>query len=557
LIATTIERMRLRELLAEQVACSGREAVGPVDVLLLLAVNLAVARDPLYELGGWVDSLDLRPLGFADRPRAHFTDDRFARALDKLYEADRASLQTRLALAILEVFDVKLDQLHNDSTTVKACGRIPGTTASGLELRRGHSKDHRPDLKQLLFTLTISADGAVPIHHRVYSGNRNDATTHIESWECLRALHGRPDFLYVADCKLCTRPQLDHLAARGGRAITVLPRNYLEARAFTDALRAAPRAKKLIWRRSKPGDETTAEYFYLFEGQYRMEQGGYPLYWYGSSEKRQRDRQFRLERLRTAEKALDELAPKLHTPRLSTQAAIRKAYHAILDRYEMHEYLDVRIRTHLERWRTRPRGRPPRVAGRLRVIRQRAWYSLHWARRTEALARQRRVDGVFPLLCTDPTLAPKAVLQAWKYQPRLEKRFEQFKHVHRAAPLLFKKIQRVEAMMFVFFIALMIQALLERAVRQGLEHRQAPPLKLYPEERDAPHATTSQILKTFAGLSTYVLSQDGQSVEAFRDPLSETHRAVLNLLQIDEEAFWSGRRTLEIGAKTAPPSCGM
>ena len=549
--------MRLRELLAEEVAGSGRAAVGPADALLLLAINLAVARDPLYELAGWVDSLDLRPLGFADRPRARFTDDRFARALDKLYEADRASLQTRLALAILKVFDVKLDQLHNDSTTVKACGRISGTTASGLELRRGHSKDHRPDLKQLLFTLTISADGAVPIHHHVYPGNRNDAATHIESWDCLRALHGRPDFLYVADCKLCTRPQLDHLAARGGRAITVVPRNFFEARAFTEALRAAARTRTLIWRRSKPGDETTTEYFYLFEGRYQMEPAGYPIYWYCSSEKRQRERQFRVERLRAAEKALGELAPKLHTPRLSTQAAIRKACRAILDRYEMHDYLDVHIRTHLERWRARPRGRPPRVPGRLRVIRQRAWYSLQWVRRTEALARQRRVDGVFPLLCTDPTLTPKAVLQAWKYQPRLEKRFEQFKHVHRAAPLLFKKIQRVEAMMFVFFVALMIQALLERAIRQGLDQRQAPPLKLYPEERDAPHATTSQILKTFAGLSTYVLSQDGQPAEVFRDPLSETHRAVLDLLQIEEEAFWSGRRSPEFAAQTALASCGM
>jgi transposase len=96
---------------------------------------------------------------------------------------------------------------------------------------------------------------------------------------------------------------------------------------------------------------------------------------------------------------------------------------------------------------------------------------------------------VVPLLCTDPAVLPKAVLQAYKFQARLEKRFSQFKHVHRAAPLLFKKIRRVEANMFLFFIALLIQALLERELRKRLAERDLPPLKLYPEDREAPHPT--------------------------------------------------------------------
>jgi len=57
--------------------------------------------------------------------------------------------------------------------------------------------------------------------------------------------------------------------------------------------------------------------------------------------------------------------------------------------------------------------------------------------------------------------------------------------------------------MFIFFIALMIQALIERQVRQRLKETCAHPLKLYPEDRDAPHPTTSQVLKTFDGLSSY------------------------------------------------------
>ena len=51
----------------------------------------------------------------------------------------------------------------------------------------GYSKDHRPDLKQLLFILTTDADGGVPVQFRTADGNTNDSITHIETWTTLRS----------------------------------------------------------------------------------------------------------------------------------------------------------------------------------------------------------------------------------------------------------------------------------------------------------------------------------------------------------------------------------
>lgn len=539
LIEVILRRMGLREILTEALGLSAREAISSADVLMLLAMNLALAKDPLYELAEWIDSLDLRPLGFDQRPTARFTDDRFGRALDKLYLADRASLQTRLVLATVRAFDVKLDRIHNDSTSVKACGRIPGKTRTGLELRQGYSKDHRPDLKQLVFSLSISADGSVPIHHRVYPGNTNDDTTHIETWNYLRSLHGRTDFLYVADGKLCTRSQLAHIVEQGGRAITIVPQPRKESKAFLGTLRAGPVTKKPIWRRPKPCREKLTEYFSRFEGEYRMVHGHHPIYWFLSSEKRKRDRYSREQRLLKAEKALRELAPKLNTPRLSKQPPIKKAFEAILTKHQVEPFIGVRIVSHFKVTRRPPRGRPPGEKARYRITKK-VYYSLQWERNAEVLRAERRVDGVFPLLCTDPSLAPREVLKAWKYQPRLEKRFEQLKHVHRAAPLLFKKVERVEANMFVFFVALMAQALLEREVRVALKRHKKAPLKLYPEDRDAAHPTTSQILKTFAGISSYAVEVGSGKLEEYRDELKPVHREVLTLLNMDEDMFWEG-----------------
>lgn len=535
LIDEIMRQIGLREIIADYIPASGRESVPPADVIGLLVANMTIAKDPLYELAQWVESLDLRALGYRKRPAACFSDDRFGRALDKLYYADRASLMTRLVVAAIKTFDVQLNRIHNDSTTVKAFGRIPGRTRTGLELRHGHSKDHRPDLKQLVYNLSITDDGAVPIHHKVYSGNRNDATTHIETWETLRKIHGAADFLYVADCKLCTQKQLAHIVDNGGRAVTILPQNFTEVHDFKQQLRAGARPKRLLWRRPKPMDETGTEYFYLFDGSYRTTHG-HSLYWFVSSEKRLRDRHSRRERLQQAEAALAQLAPKLNARRLKRKPDILRAAEAILQKYHLEGLLNIDIQHHVERWLTRKRGRPGK-----RVQYQhhcRVSYSLHWSRNTDALRAEARTDGVFPLLCTDPDLAPGEVLKAYKFQPQLEKRFCQFKSIHRAAPLLFKKIRRVEANMFVFFLALMIQALLERKLRQRLAQRKFRPLKLYPEDRDAPHPTTSQLFKTFDGLSTYAITHDDHLIEEYRDDLNATHKQVLALLGISEEDYW-------------------
>ena len=108
----------------------------------------------------------------------HFVgDDAVGRALDRLFAADRASLLTEVVVATVQRFDLALDELHNDSTTVKFCGQYRAARGRRIRGKRapfityGYSKDHRPDLKQLLFILTTSQDGGVPVQFRCEAGN--------------------------------------------------------------------------------------------------------------------------------------------------------------------------------------------------------------------------------------------------------------------------------------------------------------------------------------------------------------------------------------------------
>src|SRR5205814_993283 len=80
-------------------------------------------------------------------------------------------------------FDIDLTQFHNDTTTVTFAGAYRNQE-SAEQLDRppritfGYNKDHRPDLKQLLFSITVSNDGAVPLHCKTYDGNVTDDRIH-------------------------------------------------------------------------------------------------------------------------------------------------------------------------------------------------------------------------------------------------------------------------------------------------------------------------------------------------------------------------------------------
>jgi transposase len=454
-----------------------------------------------------------------------------------LYAAARASLLTDIVTTTVKEFDLDLSRIHNDSTTVKACGKIPGRTKTGLELKNGDSKDYRPDLKQLVYNLSITADGAVPVHHHCYPGNRTDDTVHIEVWNALCSIYGSPDFLYVADAKLCTEKQLHHISSNHGKAITIIPETWNETKEFKEELRHTTKAKKEIWRRVKPGSRAEHEYFSVYQGDYRTKKGGYRIYWIYSSEKRKRDRKSREKKLQKAERDLLDLNAKINKRNLKTREEIECAAVKILADHKVKNLirLDISTTKEEETVQTGP-GRPGKNTKYKKI--KTTFYTLGWSRSRKAIKTESRIDGVFPLLSTDVGLSPAEVLKAYKYQPRLEKRFCQFKWIHNAAPLLFKRIERVEANMFAFFISLVIQALIEREVRNKMKDKEIESLPIYPEEREAVHPTTTKILRFFEDVFTYKLVKKDRIIEEFRDELTETQKHILQLLDISEDRYW-------------------
>ena len=545
LVNHLLDRLRLGALLTQHVpAGDRRQRLAPATAPGGLVRNLLLARVPLYSQPAWAARAVPALLGLLPAEVAGLTDDQVGRALDRLFDADRATLLTQVVVRAVSAFGVDLAQLHNDSTTVTLTGeyrQARGRTLRGqraLAIGRGHNKDHRPDLKQLLFVLTVSADGAVPIHYRACDGNTEDSTTHVQTWEVLRALTGRPNFLYVADSKLCTQETLRYIDARQGRFITVVPRTRREEAFFRDWLQThTPAWQKVVQRRNPRRRSGPPDVWKAVESPIPSQEG-YRIVWVWSSLKAAQDEQARAARIEKAGLALEEFRARLRGPRCryTRRGAVADAAAQLVEDAGAARWIGLEVREQAAPiFRQEHRGRPGRATRYLR--RQRLRFDVEWRPTVATIEYDARCDGIFPLITNDRDLSLAEILTAYKYQPRLEKRHEQLKSVYAVAPVLLKNEGRIEALLFLYFIVLLVQALLEREVRRAMTARGLASLPLYPEDRDCLAPSAHGIFQVFAGLQHHRLRRQDTLIQTFSPDLTPLQRQILDLLGISPREF--------------------
>ena len=522
-----------------------RYRLAPATAIGLVVLNLLAGREPLYGLGEWAARYEPATLGLAGGDVEQINDDRVGRALERLFDADRASLLTELMLGVIAEFGIDTTELHNDSTSVSVSGvyrSATGTPRGGKPtpvVTFGHSKDHRPDLKQLVWILTVAADGAVPIAYRLADGNTTDDPTHVPTWDGLVALLGRTDFLYVADAKLCSREAMGHITAAGGRFVTVLPRSRGEDRWFRDWIQTnSPQwteALRLPGTRLGEPDQV----YSTFPAPLPSAEG-HRIVWVHSTAKAARDATSRSARVEAAAAAIDALAVRLAGPkcRLKTRVAVTEAATAALDAAGASRWVQATIgETVEESFRQERRGRPGTNTRYRRHTRTR--HTISWNLDPDRIAYDAAADGCFPLISNDTTLTDAELLAAYRYQPNLERRHHLLKSAQDAAPVLLHNPARIEAQFCCQFLALLIGALIERQIRTAMTAAHAADIPLYPEFRGCAAPSTERIVEIFADLTRHELRRDGQLVQTFQPELSPLHQQVLELLDVPTTSYIS------------------
>jgi transposase len=538
-----LQRMRLEEYLEAYLpAEDARTRPSTPKALLVLVRNLLLSREPLYGIGEWAAGYAPHPLGITGEEAARLNDDRMGRALDRLFLADMASLALAVATHSVREFDVSLDELHNDSTTITFTGaysRADGRPFLGqptLCITWGHNKDHRPDLKQLLFILTVAEDGGVPLHFRAADGNTMDVTTHRDTWDMLCRLAGRRDFLYVADCKLASSGNMNHIAGHGGRFLTILPRGRREDKAFREQLRQQQVSWEHLLDKTDECGQLVDRYSTCTQPAITAE--GYRLVWYHSTLKAEQDAAKRSRQIQRTLKQLEELRRKLLLPktRYRCESKVRKAVAAVLKECDTEEWVRFRVvRKTTATYHAEKPGRPKTTTRFLRRYRTR--FDLEYEVDLAEVTASATGDGVFPLVTNVPGLSAGELLTAYKGQPVIEKRFSQLKTDFSVAPVYLKGARRIQALLCAYFFALMVEALLERELRRAMKREGIESLPMYPEGRPCHRPTARRLIDLFAIVQRHEWVGRQGTPQVMVTELTGLQRRLLRLLSVSHTDY--------------------
>jgi transposase len=527
-----IHALAIESILEQLVPADPRDKIPVWKTLSIILRNIILERYPLYQIGEWAVQRDL----ISPLLKDCMTDDRIGRSLDRLFKTDRASFITMIILKAIEVYNINVERCHNDSTTVTLFGDYSNyEDTKAVKPRRGKNKDYRPDLKQLLFSLTTAGDHAIPLYFKAWDGNITDDITHIRNWNALRNLTGTSKFTYVADSKLCVRESLIHIDTEGGKFVTVIPETRNEIAQFKQWIQSnTPQWNKAISEPNPRGKDLPLRIFWTFDSPFHSSEG-FRIVWIKSLLKEIEDQQRRASMLEATQDALHKLSVKKHRSRDTLEKEIKE----IFSHYKTSDFFEWQISVQTEEtYKQMRRGRPDGNMTYHKI--NKTFYQLTFCQNSAKILFESRYDGIFPLISNldNSQNTAASILDIYKYQPKLEKRFEQLKSVYNVAPVFLQNTQRIESLLLLYFVALLITSLIERTVRIAMADKKLKSIPIYPEERACKSPTADKILALFEEVRMQYIEKAGKSVKSIPDSLSQRQKLVLSLLDISDTKFY-------------------
>jgi len=516
----------LHELFDKYVPNDNGFEIKPAQVLCTMVMNIVVAPKPLYKVDEWlIEYMDGKAenMDIANK----YNDDRLGRCLQALFHSDRHSFMSDASIAAIKVHALETKRIHNDSTTVSFAGTYKYQSPDAVQLKFGHNKDNRPDYKQIVFGLNITEDGHVPISYQAFNGNQADVNTHAPNWDGLRDFLATEDFFYIADSKLCSEDNMHHIEKNGGKFITIVPKNRKEVSKFYERLQ---QGEKIEWQPAYSTEHSRKKGQQIIYQTYAGERSweGYHIIWVHSSSKEKIDLNTRERRIAKAEENLQQLSPKLNQYYLKSNVQIEKAIDKAckgVKNFVKVEIVEEKITQRAQIDKGRP-GPNTQYKDKEHII-----YHIHWHRDEEAIKQASKTDGIFPLI-TNATLPAADVLRMYKKQPFLEKRFYTKKSVLEVAPMFLKNNERIEAMLFLYFIALMLVSLIERNIRRQMAKEEIESLPILPARMKTKTPTWNNIRFFFRSIHLALITKGENILQFTVKGVTELHYLLLKLLKV-------------------------
>ena len=276
----------------------GKETVRPADIVAIEVINRLCAPCSEFTLAAhWYRFTSLEDL--LGVPDSVGTKDRLYRTLDRLLKAQEA-IENDLKDQLGNLFQLDYDLLLYDLTSTY----FEGLAEENDLARRGYSRDHRSDCKQIVLALIVTRDG-FPLAHLTLAGNTQDLQTVETIVETIEARFGKSQRVWVMDRGMISAKALKFLGQSGRRYLIATRRGEL-----------ASFAKPLLtrgWQRLKDNPDVEVKLLKRKRVHYLLAR---------SRPRRQKERAIRRRQRRGLTRALGKLRRQVEDGRLKDRDKI-------------------------------------------------------------------------------------------------------------------------------------------------------------------------------------------------------------------------------------------
>lgn len=539
LIGALCDAMKIVEMVNNLVNWDEKQwKLSPGLLIKAMLINILSGRTAFYRYESFFENLDTELIFGRGVHASDFKDDALASALDRIYAYGPRKLFSRIAMNGLLLEDVDLEILHGDTTTKVLYGEY--SEEGPMIPLRGHSKDKRPDLKQIVIGLTTSKDGGVPVNGNVNSGNKDDKTWNNDNIEQLVELLTEEmleKLIYVTDSACVNETFLGDLGEKGLQFISLMPRTFNLREKLVDM---AWRSKQ--WQEiGRLAKNPKGAFYKVWATRDKLNGREYRFVVVHSDQldkKKLRGLNTRLKKQRKElEKACQEAMKREYACEEDAQIALKK----FLKKNQSSFYpVESSIKKETVRERRNKPGRPKadekqeykdiyRLCLKIGSLDQEVFKK----------AKDRLSCFVLISNVEDPKFTASRLLEEYKSQSQIENKFKFIKDPLMVGPLLLEKNHRIDALGYVILLALFVYSILERRVRKALEDEEEPIVLQGKVKSFRP--TGRRIIELFSGIIVVLEYNhaEGGSVKRYIDKRFNRLNRVAGLAGFDMSIYTS------------------
>lgn len=555
-VRAVIDRLGIYKILNQLLPIDKqRMRVGDADCVILMIFNILHGRVALYKMDEWLANFDAEVLLGEDCPADAFGDARLAAALDRIFEFGPDNVLSEIASAWLQSeHSPSAYSIHSDTSAIVLHGAYEidaQVINENEELQApqpayGHSKDHRPDLKQLVYGLNLQSGANIPLCFSVLDGNTSEQTSNRLHLDRLAGiLPPQDEVTFIMDCKLFDKRSLGHVHDADFHFVTLMPRTYNMRKELVewavDEHDELPELERHAGRTNARPDRvyrgiSTIKPFTIDGPDTGEQEVDLRFLVVESSQLGVAFERGLNEKLAKEQKSIEK-----NVARLGKQTfACRQDAENAGENLNTPCYHNVKVKVQEETQAVRKgRGRPKKVESP--VIRTTYRIVLESIEVDEEKIASARMHAKFFVLATDHIDTNKwsdeRILAEYRHQHVIEGHtgFRWLKNVAEIAPMFLKKPERMAALGLVFVLALMVRNYIQWAVRSKLNVRNETLPNANKQATNRP--TTEVTFWLFRKIVVILVEVEGHVVQRIVQGIDEHVLHVLDLLDLSPDIF--------------------